>query len=1262
MRRLVEAPDQLAQMVEGTVVFADVSGFTRLSERLARRGTEGAEHLVDVINSCFSTLLADAYANGGSLLKFGGDALLLWFEGEHHASWACESAYAMRQTLRRVGRIRAGRAEVAVRMSVGVHSGTFAFFLVGGSHRELLIGGPSAETVVAMEARATAGQILLSPRTAELVPRGCLGAPNGPGVLLARAPAGPSWVPDKDTRQPSDDVMQHCLSTALRAHVLAAPVAPEHRVVTVGFVQIGMLDRLIEQRGPEAAAGALDELVRVAQDGSDRYEICFLGSDIAADGGKLLFSSGAPRSLGDHEERMLLALRHMLDASLELPVRAGVNRGNAFTGEVGPSYRRTYVVMGDVTNLAARLTAKAPYGHMYATPGVLHRSRMSFRVAALEPFAVKGKARAVQAVDVGLAIRAAAPPSVRRLSLIGRDRERATLSSALVAARHGSGSIVELVGETGSGKSRLLSEARELAEGMRFVQCTCEGYSREMPYAAWRDLLRQLIGVGWDDPANVVIARLRELLEREDPELLCWLPLLAIVLDVDVPPTREVRELAPDVRAAKLHEVVLRFLSHALVVPTLVAVEHVHLMDAASAGLCEALARELGSSAWLIVVTRREGYGGLVLDGVPHERIVLELMSPAELDALAHVAGESAELPPHVVQLAVQRAGGSPGFLLDLLAVAAAGSPDALPESIQVAATARIDALDPRDRLVVARASVLGLSFDPQRLSDVLPPDGSDSGAELWDRLSAVFALDPDGRVRFRRPALQEAAYASMPFKLRRTLHAAIASRLMAAREDDPDADPAALSLHFMFADDYARALEFAVLAAERATERFSHSDAARLYRRAISAARAAGMAKDPMRREALGPIWEALGNALRCTGESDAARQALAEAGRLLAGDPNAIARLCHRQAEVVQRSESPTAGVRWLMRGLRAIDDDASIDAAIWRARLHSYLAGMRALQGRWAEAERLCHQAIEEAEQVGEAEALARACYLLDWALVQLGRATEATYSARALEIYELLCKPEEQATVLNNLGGFAYLDGRWEDAVDLYRRAGECSERAGKPGDAAYTDYNIGEIRSDQGHLAEAAGHLERARRVWTATKERQGVAFVDMLLGRLAMRDGRGEEALVLLDSALAEMRRLKLDADADYAQALVGEVEAFVGDPSRALTIAREHLEVDDRDQPLLHRIEGIALARLGQAHAAGEALVKVLDVARARGASYDIAATIDILDQLGVAADEDLLERDLIVRRLQIERLHHPDLAGQGVPAGARRLTVAST
>ena len=1203
LRHLVAAPDEPAQPLEGTVVFTDLSGFTRLSERLARKGREGAEHLVDTINSCFSALLADAYAYGGSMLKFGGDALLLWFDGEEHALRACASACAMRTTLRRVGRIRAGTSNVVLRMSVGVHTGTFQTFLVGGSHREYLICGPAASTVVALEASASTGQILISGETAEHLPAGCLGTRAGPGVLLSRPPPAAEWAPPQALAKPGDDALAACLSTALRPYLLAAPVAPEHRNATVAFVQFGDLDELIRTRGADGAAHQLDELLRIVQDAADRYEVCFLDSDIAADGGKLRLAAGAPRAVGDDEERMLLAMRHVLEAGPGLPVRVGVNRGHVFAGEIGPPYRRTYALMGDAVNLAARVMAKAPFGRIYATRGVLDRSQTNFRETALAPFAAKGKKRPVEAWDVGPPRRGAAPGSVRRrLPLIGRRPELELLSCAIEAAKRGSGTLIELVGEPGSGKSRLLSEARALAEEMRFVHSTCEAYTRETPYVAWRDPLRQLLGVGSEDQEELVLTRLRTELERGQPDLLPWLPLLAIALGVAAPSSTEVDELAADARVAKLHEVVLRFLGGELVVPTIFQFEHAHHMDAASAALLDALAQGLGSSAWVVLITRRDATGTFASDA-ELLRIELHPLSREETRLLAESAPEAAELPPHVLELAIERADGSPEFLLDLLAAAATGSRYALPDSLGAAATARIDALEPGDRAIVRRAAVLGLSFHPRRLGDVLAPDLPIPEDAFWGRLSDVFARDPDGHIRFKRPALQEAAYASLPFKLRRILHAAAAESLERDQAHDLDVDPAVLSLHYLLAGDHAAAHRYAMLGAERATERFSHADAARLYRRAIEAARAVGSDTERSGAESLTHAWEKLGDALRCTGEPDAATQALREARRLVGDDPVAQARLCHRQAEVDDFRQSVTAEVRWLKRGLRCLDAFEMEEATIWRARLRSFLAGVRNRQGRYSEAVDLCRQVISEAGSVGELGALARACYTLDWALVELGHPDLATHSPRALEIYKQLGDPERESAVLNNLGMFAYFKGRWGEAVELYGQAGVCSERAGKPGDVAYTDCNVGEILSDQGHLAEAHAHFERARRAWTAIKEPQSVAYVSLLLGRLAMRDGRYQEAVPLLEAGMSDLRKFGIGEYLGFARALIAEAEAFAGDPARGLMIAEKDVDGAERHLPLLKRVAGIALWRLAQTDAALRELAHGLEIARASGA-----------------------------------------------------------
>ena len=1241
--RLARPDGDLVETLEGTMVFADVSGFTRLSERLARKGKEGAEHLVDAINACFSALLADAYERGGSLLKFGGDAMLLWFAEDGHAVRACASASAMRRTLREVGRIRAGGSEVVLRMSVGVHSGSYAMFLVGGSHRELLIGGPASTTVVTMEGLAGAGQILVSPETAAMLPRSCLGAQLETGVLLARSPAGAEWAAAEKGTMPSEQAIAACLPAMVRPYLLGGHAAPEHRTASIAFLQFTGLDRMIADRGAEAVAGRLDELVRVVQDASDRYEVCFLDSDISADGGKIRLSAGAPRAVGDDEERMLLALRQIIEADPPLPVQAGVNRGPVFTGEVGPDYRRWYAVMGDTVNLAARVMGKAPAGRLYATRDVLRHARVRFSQTEVGPFKVKGKARPVQAWDVGSPMRSAGEQAARpALPLVGRRSELERLDAAIADARRGAGSVLELVGETGSGKSRLLAEARKLGEGMAVLRSTCEVVTRETPYFAWRELLRQLLGVEWDDPAERVRERLEAEVRDNHPELLPWLALIAIVVDVEVPASTEVAQLAPDARAAKLREVVLQFLGRALVVPTIVEVEHGHLMDAASAALFEALAQELESSSWIVLLTRQDAPGGPSLPGGAEARIELGPLPAEDVRTLALSTPEAAQVPPHVVELAVERSGGSPEFLLDLLAAAAAGDRDELPESVGAATMARIDALDPPDRAVVRRAAVLGINFHPRRLADVLAADEALPEDGFWDRLSGVFAREADGHVRFKRPAIQEVAYASLPFKLRRELHLAVGLRLELDAGRELDAGPAVLSHHFSLAGDYARAHRYAMAAGHRATEQFSHADAARLYRRAIEAGRVDG----GVGPAALAEAWEELGEALRAVGEPAAASRALTEARRLLPDDPIAQARLCDRHAEVAKRTEALTSAVRWLQRGLRCVEPLDGTEATVWRARMRSNLGGIRARQARWSDTIATCRLAISEAESVGEMRALAHACYVLDWALVESGRRHEATHSERALEIYERLGDPEHEHMVLNNLGGLAFFDGRWGEAVAMYREAGVCSERAGRPADVAYTDCNVGEILSDQGHFEEADACLQRARRIWNGTGERQAVAYIDVLLGRLLVRRGDIREGIQLLESAMAELERFRIDAYVEFARALLAEAEAFGGDALRALEIGSRELEASNRLRPLLTRVAGVALARLGERAGAVRELTHSLKAAREFGGEYDIAATIDVLGALD-GADSDLLrERDEILGGLEIVRLPVIELA----------------
>lgn len=184
-----EAPGARHRAIEGSMVFVDISGFTKMSERLARHGRVGAEEVSEVIGDTFARLLTTAYSYGAGLLKFGGDALLLWFSDERHALRACASAYSMRQTLRDLKVFQTTAGNVSLRMSIGIHSGEFDFFMAGGSHRELIVAGPAVTRTVLMESAAGAGQILISPETAAYLSDHIEAGPSRPAFCSRANPA-----------------------------------------------------------------------------------------------------------------------------------------------------------------------------------------------------------------------------------------------------------------------------------------------------------------------------------------------------------------------------------------------------------------------------------------------------------------------------------------------------------------------------------------------------------------------------------------------------------------------------------------------------------------------------------------------------------------------------------------------------------------------------------------------------------------------------------------------------------------------------------------------------------------------------------------------------------------------------------------------------------------------------------------------------------------------------------------------------------------
>ena len=864
------------------MVFGDVSGFTKMSERLARHGKVGAEEVTDAINTCFEALLNVAYEADGSLLKFGGDALLLYFDGPGHASRAAWAAMGMRSTLRQVGRIATTAGLVTLRISIGVHTGTFHTFLVGGSHREFLITGPGASATVGAESSASAGEIVMSAAAAAMLPSSCRGPARGNGYLLRGRP-------HTDVHQPAPAMdgngvdIPMLVPVAIRNHLMGGDSEPEHRRAAVAFVHFEGTDEMIDHLGPEEVTGRLDRLVRSVQRACDDLKVTLLGTDIDGDGGKIILVSGVPRRLGEDEDRLVSALRRIIDSDPPVPVRIGVHSGPVFAADVGPRYRRTFTIMGDTVNMAARVMSRAEPGHVLATPDVLERCRRTYTTTALEPFMVKGKRAPVTAFDVGPA-RQGTASAARLLPQAGRQVEMEQLRSELHAIASKGARVVEVVAGPGMGKSRLVDEFRALAPQLPAITIACEEYDRDTPYGPFRLLGLHVLGLDDEIRSAVIAEQLHELVHSTTPELTALIPLIGAALGLELPDTPETMGLEAEFRRSQVHESTASFLARALPEPCILVFEDVHHMDEPSRDLLQALVEAQKDRSILVIMTRRDGPTQSILPAETAVRTIGlgPLSDEAAVEALIS-ATEDAPLLPHELRALVDRAAGSPLFLESLLQSRREGAAlDDLPATVDAIVTTNIDSLPTRHRQLLRSASVLGLVFTLRELSDILDPGDDPLDPETFKGLDEFVVMDSADVLRFRLTVMRDCAYETLPFRRRRDLHGRAARSIMARYGDDSETKAALLSMHFFHAGAFTQAWRFACIAGQRASDNYANVEAASLFERALASARRVRTLAPTDVAEA----WESLGDARERVGSTTARRVPI----ELLAGSPVAF------------------------------------------------------------------------------------------------------------------------------------------------------------------------------------------------------------------------------------------------------------------------------------------------------------------------------------------------------------------------------------
>jgi class 3 adenylate cyclase/tetratricopeptide (TPR) repeat protein len=1211
----------LHREVDGTLVFIDVSGFTALSERLAQRGKVGAEQLTDVLNAVFGSMLDLAAARGGTLLKFGGDALFLLYTGPDHAAQAASSAVEMRSSLAAATKIPGPAGRLHLRMSVGVHTGPVDLFLVGDSHRELVVAGPATTAVASMEAAASAGQILLSPTTVERLPSTAAGDPLGPGRLLRwRAAHAPLPDPASDGQTPHDAAL--FVPTALRALLAAAEPESEHRTAGVAFLRYTGLDALLAH-DPQDAADALGTLVTTAQVAADEQGVTFLATDLAEDGGKIILVAGFPVTAEDDQGRLLRAACDVVSTAARqawpLTVQAGVNRGHVFAGAVGSDRRATVTVMGDTVNLAARVMARAEAATVLATPAVLDAAQTLFATQAVEPFMVKGKSRPVTAYAVGEEIGPRPPRGLGSLPFLGRDAELGMLVDAMAGACSSRGSVVTVVADAGMGKSRLLQESLTAGPSLAVLAVRAEPYGAATPYRPLRDPLRALLDLAHAEP-SMLPALLADRVSSLDPALAPWAPLIGDVVGVAVEPTAATRDLDPEFRPERTADAVVALLAAAVPGPLLVTFDDAHYSDDATAGLMARVEQACDEHAWLLVAARREeemdGYrpaGGTI--------VRLEPLSDEATRALVLHGTEAAPLRPHDVDSLVGRVAGNPLFLEETLrGLREHGDLDALPSSLEDLVTAQIDALPPLARRLVRRASVLGRSFRVAVLADLF--EGEDFALDEATRkeLSEILEEDGAGRLRFRHALLRDGAYDSLPYEQRRALHRLAAKSILTHSRRRPEDYADALALHYSLAGDHEQTWRWSKLAGDEARRAYANDDAATQYQRALAAGR---------RLAALPPreyfaTWLTLGEVLEQAGRYPDALQAYKDA-RSAASTATDVARVMARRAVVYDGIALFSRALHGTAVGMRVAQESREPDTAAVLADLWTIRAGVLVKQERYTLAWQAAVEGEQNARAAQDVRGLASALTLKAEAAHGMGRDDADLYSQEALRVLEGKGLLRLEAVTTATLGVIAFYRGEWDTAVAAYNASRRVFLQIGDLRTAATLQSNLVEVLVLQQRHDEVDGAVEEAVRTFRAIGVDGTRHFTEMLHARSLLDRGDAAAAGRIAREASTRLWDLGAQGQGLLADLVCAEAALRGGEPAEALAMLDASADRYSGEWQIVRApaslTRGRVLEALGRQDEAIAEWQHGLSTARSMGMTFEAAQLTLALGSVGAAS-----------------------------------------
>ena len=577
----------------------------------------------------------------------------------------------------------------------------------------------------------------------------------------------------------------------------ASPIGGgERRRVTALFADVVGSTPLAERIGEEALYKLMQDVIAdlsaAVRDHGGTIE------KLTGDGLMALF--GAPLAV---EDAPLNAVRAGLDMLARIEnagraieaehgerpaLRVGVNSGYAVVGNLGGELQQEVTALGDSVNVAARLEGLAEPGSMVIGDATYQLVADFVEAEDAGTHEVKGKTEAQKIWRVsGLQADASRfDAAVRRglTALVGRQNELETLLDLAKTVSGGEARVINIAGEAGIGKSRLVHEFRGRMEDgdAMWVQGSCSESGGDIPFLPFIDVVRSSFHVDEKENETALERRLKRGLERLGLDADAEAPYLSNLLGVKVEGAEFTKEHS-EIAGLRTRELLARLLEERCrISPVVLHIEDLHWVDTASETLLAHLMQGAGDLPLLAIFTYRSGYTP-PWDGETNvTALTLGPLSANATEELLRARLGTQDLSAELARLVTEKAEGNPLFAEEIVNYLSergdigdlAGAEVGLPVSLENLLMARVDRLDEGTKNWLQAASVIGRDFDAEIVGEVA---GGDTGAivEELKRMELVRGGERGGEYIFKNALIQDAVYNSLLTDKRTALHQRVA-------------------------------------------------------------------------------------------------------------------------------------------------------------------------------------------------------------------------------------------------------------------------------------------------------------------------------------------------------------------------------------------------------------------------------------------------------------------------------------------------------